>query len=187
MELFAERGFAETTVGDIEMAVGLQPRRGALYRHFRSKEALLQEVVDRQLERIDRGLEDLDAAASAEPLDAVMALGRWFLAELDAAAPLFRVLEQDGARLPAVRDTMRARVIDAGHQRVADLIRARAGSGDVDADAIAALIIGPLANHRRTAWTFGTSPLGLDDERLLHAWRDALAALVNTTRVTSAR
>ena len=34
MRLFAERGFRATGVGDIEAAAGLQPRRGALYKHL---------------------------------------------------------------------------------------------------------------------------------------------------------
>src|SRR5690348_7783062 len=41
VRLFAANGFRETTVGEIEAAAGLEPRRGALYRHFESKEALL--------------------------------------------------------------------------------------------------------------------------------------------------
>jgi AcrR family transcriptional regulator len=153
-----------------------------MYRHFASKEALLEAAVSEQLERIARGLAAIDDTTAGDPLDALMALGRWFLAELDAAEPLFRVLEQDGARMPEVRDTIRANVIDEGHARVSRLIRSRAGSRSIDADAIAAMIIGPLANHRRTSWTFGAPPLAIDDERLLRAWHQAIAALVLAAR-----
>jgi AcrR family transcriptional regulator len=182
MRLFAERGFRETSVGDIESAVGLQPRRGALYRHFPSKEALLHAAVNGHLERIDRGLTEIDALTGSDPLDSLMTLGRWFLAELDAAEPLFRVLEQDQRLLREVRDSVRDRVVDAGHRRVSDLIRARAGDVAVDADASAALIIGPLVNQRRTAWTFGRPPLAVDDERLLRAWHATVVALVTSIR-----
>lgn len=182
IRLFSEHGFRETSVGDIESAVGLQPRRGALYRHFASKEALLEAAVASHLDRIDRGLADIDATAGTDPLDALMSLGRWFLAELDAAEPLIRILEQDGHRLTSVRDVVRARVIDAGHQRVSLVIAGRSTDQRVDADAMAALVIGPLANHRRTAWTFGRPPLDLDDERLLAAWQAALTVLVNNAR-----
>src|SRR5262245_35719211 len=46
MRLFAEHGFAGTTVGDIEDAAGLTRRGGAFYRHFRSKEDILSASVD---------------------------------------------------------------------------------------------------------------------------------------------
>jgi len=35
IELFAERGFDGTSVGEIERAAGLAPRSGALYQHFK--------------------------------------------------------------------------------------------------------------------------------------------------------
>ncbi|MGD0144078.1 MAG: helix-turn-helix domain-containing protein, partial [Rhizomicrobium sp.] len=39
--LIAERGYHETTVGDIEAAAGLTRRAGGFYRHFSSKEDVL--------------------------------------------------------------------------------------------------------------------------------------------------
>ena len=43
--LFAERGYAATSVGDIQQACGLTRGSGALYKHFPSKRALLGEVI----------------------------------------------------------------------------------------------------------------------------------------------
>lgn len=184
LRLFAERGFRETTVGDIETAVGLQPRRGALYRHFASKEALLHAAIEEHLTSIEAALSQLDGLPGTDVEAEALPLGRWFLAELDAERLLFRILEQDGDRLPALRDLVRARVIDAGHRRVAHLIERRAARTRArpDADALAVLVIGALANHRRNTWTFGAPPLGVDDERLLRAWSDSLATLVAQAR-----
>lgn len=58
MELFAERGFRATTVGDIEAAVGLAPRRGALYKHFASKQALLEAAVRSHIDAAAAGERD---------------------------------------------------------------------------------------------------------------------------------
>jgi AcrR family transcriptional regulator len=185
MTLFAERGFQETTVGDIEAAAGLQPRRGALYRHFPSKEALLEAAVQQHLVSVESGLAAMDEAdPETDIAAAAIPLGRWFLAELDAERRLFQILEQDGGRLPVLRDLVRERVIDAGHRRVAALIERRAhGVRPLpDVEALAILIVGPLANHRRCEWTFGAAPLGISDERLLRAWADSLAQLVAQTR-----
>ena len=60
-ELFAERGFAGTGVADIAAEVGITP--GAIYRHFSSKEDLLEHIVLGSLARIG----DVVDAATAEP------------------------------------------------------------------------------------------------------------------------
>jgi hypothetical protein len=101
--------------------------------------------------------------------------------ELDAERHLFRIFENDGDRLPGLRDLVAEQVIDAGHQRVAELIQRRhVGTEPIDAAALAVVVIGPLANHRRTRWTFGQVPLDVDDERLLRTWADALTSCIDT-------
>src|SRR5437660_12615728 len=99
VRLFAEKGFRETTVGEIEAAAGLEPRRGALYRHFPTKEALLQAALERHLQ----SLADADAAREDVPTGDVRAeallMGRWLLGELDRERAIVRILEHDGARL----------------------------------------------------------------------------------------
>jgi AcrR family transcriptional regulator len=177
LRLFATNGFTETTVGDIEEAAGLQPRRGALYRHFGSKEELLMAAVETHVASVEAALARIDAVPPADLAADARAWGRWFLAELDAERNLFRVLEQDGDRFPGLRDVVRERVVDAGHRRIGELIRQRhPAAGAIDAEALALLVIGPLVHHRRAMWTFGRPPVGVDDERLLQAWSDALPA-----------
>ena len=51
LELFAEEGFQGTTISEVERRVGLTPGTGSFYRHFPSKEALLQAAVDSEVER----------------------------------------------------------------------------------------------------------------------------------------
>jgi len=187
IRLFAERGFRDTTVGDIEAAAGLQPRRGALYHHFPTKQALLEAAVQTHLTVIETGLGDLDELPGLDLRTEAMLMGRWFLAELDAERYLVRLLEQDGDRVPRIRDLVRERIIDAGHQRVEALIRRRFGdrAATVDTEALAALVIGALANHRRVSWTYGAPPLGIDDDRLLSTWVDTLVSLVEVARTPS--
>ena len=178
LRLFAERGFRETTVGDIESAAGLQPRRGALYNHFPSKQALLEAALHEYVQSVEVGLRKLEGLSGEDVEAEALAMGRWCLAEIDAAYYLFRIAEQDGDRLPGIRDLIRERVINSGHREVEKLLRHRLGAArGVDTEALAALIVGPLANQRRVTWTFGEPPLGLDDERLLKAWSQSLAAL----------
>jgi AcrR family transcriptional regulator len=49
LELFRDKGFVKTTIGEIETAAGLKPRAGTFYRHYESKEALLKEIALTQL------------------------------------------------------------------------------------------------------------------------------------------
>ena len=48
LALFARQGYSATSVADIQQACGLSPGSGALYKHFPSKKALLQEAKRRR-------------------------------------------------------------------------------------------------------------------------------------------
>ena len=50
VRLFATRGYDATSVVDIQVACGLSPGSGALYKHFPTKQALLEHAVGRILE-----------------------------------------------------------------------------------------------------------------------------------------
>ena len=185
MRLFAEKGFSATSVGDIESAVGLQPRRGALYKHFPSKEALLQAAVRHRLDEVAVGaaqLQALDlAVTSAEPellRPIAVALGHWLLAELDRLRDLTHVIEHEGRRLRKLRNQVRREVVDTGNAAAAQLLRATV-PGHRDPEATAVILIGALTGVRRAEWTYGAPPLGVDDDRAVAAWADLLLTLVS--------
>jgi AcrR family transcriptional regulator len=179
MRLFAERGFRATAVGDIEAAAGLQPRRGALYKHFPSKQALLEEAVRSHLGRAATDASQIGSIPDTAWSDRdqrrriVAALGRWFLDEMDRLEDLTRVVEHDGPRLPQLVVELRAGMVDLSYRTAAGLVAAI--SPDVaDPEATAVVVLGALVALRRTAWTFGAPPLGIDDDRALTAWTDAV-------------
>ncbi len=64
-ELFAERGFVATSIGDVVERVGIT--KGAFYFHFDSKAQLAQEVVE-GYRRFLRTLQREAAAAESEPI-----------------------------------------------------------------------------------------------------------------------
>lgn len=66
-ELFAERGFGAVPIGDIAAQVGITGP--AIYRHYRTKEALLESL----LERTVNGFADVVAAAGDVELEALVA------------------------------------------------------------------------------------------------------------------
>ena len=74
MRLFAAQGFRGTTVGEIEAAAGLAPRAGGLYKHFRSKEEVLEAGIDRHLAETALSLGIAEAAAAKRYIRALKRL-----------------------------------------------------------------------------------------------------------------
>lgn len=179
LRLFAAHGFAETSVGDIEEAAGLQPRRGALYKHFGSKEELLAEVVRRatadamtvsaQIEGLDLNPLATADAATLRPL--IGLVGHWFLAEMDRLEQITRVFEHDADRLSDFAADVRTHLVDNSYATTTAILTAVA-PGLADAEATSILVLGPLVAARRTVWTYRRAPLGVDDERLLRGWTE---------------
>lgn len=67
-KLFAERGYTATTIGGIAAEAGFS--KGALYRHFASKEELFLALLE---ERIDRPVRDVIELVESAPSDRNMA------------------------------------------------------------------------------------------------------------------
>jgi AcrR family transcriptional regulator len=189
MRLFATQGFEATTVGEIEVAAGLQPRRGALYKHFDSKQALLEEAVRADLDMAALGVRqienvDLSSLATAdrevlEPL--VRAVGQWFLDEMDRLEDLTRVFEHDSGRLGPLTDEVRENLVDLSYRATVRILRALAPQG-LDPEAAALMILGPLVALRRTTWTYAAPPLGLADDRTLGCWTSTALSIIDSLR-----
>src|SRR5947208_572113 len=134
VRLFAEKGFRETSVGEIEAAVGLEPRRGALYRHFPSKEALLQAALEEHLRSLADAEVTLDEIPPGDVRAEALVMGRWLLGELDRERAIVRILEQDGDRLPELRASFRRDLVDASYVLAAGLASRWLGSSSNGAD-----------------------------------------------------
>lgn len=180
MQLFAERGYASTSVGEIERAAGLAPRSGALYQHFQSKEDVLEQAIERHLEAVD----DLGSALEMLPLGDLRAeltlMARWNLASLDRRAPLSRFVRREGDRVPAkLRHRLYARLVELPYTRVASWLRGRlqeAGVEEPDLHALALIMIEPMSSYRSLQQLFGRTPGKVDDERFIETWVDVCLA-----------
>ncbi len=191
MHLFATRGFTGTTVGAIESAAGPSPAGASSTSTSPARSALLDAAVARHLDAVATGAEQLAelsfAGVAGDDLDRartlVVEIGRWFLAELDRQHDLTRILEQDGERLPALRDLARERIVETGYRAAAGLARGVGATGAAsDPDAVAVVLMGSLVGLRRTTWTFGQPPLDLDDDRVLAMWADTCIEVLRQLR-----
>lgn len=206
MALIAERGFNGVSVGEIEAAVGLAPRRGALYKHFPSKQALVEAAME---ERIT-GVADLSdqvawfasSEAMADPRSSLRLIAQVALAELDREKHLNQIIEKDGNRFPELRDRMRdamvepgfryaeeifaawlrpAPCVDADSDRDPDLDRAAA----VDVAAVATVLLSALVHHRRHEWLLGEPPHAIETDRFLDAWVDVAMGALGIKEIAS--
>jgi AcrR family transcriptional regulator len=123
LRLFAERGFSAVSVGEIERSVGLVPQCGALYRHFASKEELLEAAFRGYLESLTAGRVQFVGSATSDVRADALDLARWVLHELDDQRDITRVLEREGDPLPTLCDTFRTHVSDSGYAGMAEILR----------------------------------------------------------------
>jgi hypothetical protein len=52
----------------------------------------------------------------------------------------------------------------------------------LDVDALSAVLLGGLVDSRRSNWTFGGTPAGVDDDRFLSGWADLWVHFVTHRR-----
>lgn len=180
LRLFSEQGYDATPVGEIEQAAGLTPRAGGFYRHFPSKEAVLEAVLAREVESLG-SLRELQRLMPLGDRRAELALlCRWSLSELDRKELLLRVLMRDGDRLPALVRRAKAEWIEPSYAATAGVLKAYADASGrtIDAEAMAVVALGAIAQLRIGGMLFGTPAQGLPDERFVDAWVDLVTALV---------
>lgn len=176
--LIAERGFDAVTVGEIEAAAGFVARGGTLYKHFSSKNELLEQAMQRHVDSLEN-LDDLDQFHELPDLRSeLVVLGHWILTRLTREEQISKIIEKEGHRIPAVVDAMRNGVSEPGYAMTAAYLLERGLATDWDHEALAVLLLGGLVNLRRSTWTFRHPPSGVNDERAVATWAELCARLV---------
>ncbi len=186
--LFSERGYAATSVADIQQACGLTGGSGALYKHYPSKRALLDEVVGVHLATMRAG----NAAFAAHvPDDIEGALhyivdAVWTSMRNDRAAlrVLLRDLDDFPDLLERIWAEIRSNVYDVLTSWIAEQVRRRA-MRVTDPAATAAVLLSSLTYLPILHTLIGHTPGDIDSERFAKAWvQHALATLTPDVRPT---
>jgi AcrR family transcriptional regulator len=184
MRLFGEQGYQATSITQIEAAAGLAPGSGALYHHFKSKEALLEAGIDRQLDR-RRAMHDIRTlfAGLGDLRIELTMLGRYVLTVLDEEAQLLQIAARTPPDQSPRLDNAYAALIDGLYTEVADWIKGWVPKiGAQDAKAIAAVGVDALLGKRATNAVFRLSATDLQDERYIAEWTAMLAGRVDALR-----
>jgi AcrR family transcriptional regulator len=94
LPLFAERGFAATSIAAIESAAGLAPRAGAFYRHFAGKEALFEELAREHITETPDEFDFAGLEGFGDTRAELVALARRFELAAERQKPYLRVIEE---------------------------------------------------------------------------------------------
>ncbi len=187
LELFAERGFRGTSVGEIEAAAGLSPRSGGLYKHFPSKEALLEAAFGERIAAIDEFNRRLEVAPLGDLRAELTLTARWGLAELRRERELVRVVMKDGDRMPALAARFHEAIVDRALRLTEEALRRYAserGAEFPDPAATARVVCSALVGFSIQQTLFGED--GVDDERFAAAWVDSNFALIENLERSAA-
>lgn len=179
MRLFCEQGYRATSVAQIEAAAGLAPGSGALYHHFKSKEALLDAGIDRQLDRrrsmrdirmLFRGVGDLRTDLTL--------LGRYLTAVIDEEQQFLTI----AANTPGGKSTRLTAAYGALlHGLHADLAELAGNWGPnipkEDIEAISVVGIDALLGNRVSILLDGREQ-AISDDRFLAEWTTMLTCRI---------
>src|ERR1700754_4834650 len=180
MRLFSAKGFDATSVSQIEAAAGLTPGSGALYHHFKSKEALLEAGIDRQLDRRQamHDIRTLFAGLGDLRIELTM-LGRYVLTVLDEETQLLQIAARTPPDQSPRLNNAYAALIDGLYAEVADWIKGWVPKiSKQDAAAIAAVGVDALLGKRATNTVFRVPAMDLQDEDFIAEWTAMLAGRV---------
>jgi AcrR family transcriptional regulator len=116
-ELFAEKGYEATSLGDIANAVGIS--RPALYNYLSNKEDLLTALVESLSQGLADALTTLRRRPDLTPTDKLRDLTGMLVRQRAEHPAQFRILDRSESMLP---DDSRARHLKARREIVAELV-----------------------------------------------------------------
>ena len=173
MRLFAEKGFAGTTIGDIEGAAGLTPRGGGFYGHFQSKDDILTAAVDTHIVLANQSRAAVNLLPFGDLRSELTLVCRWLLESIDQQREVFQVVEREAERFPKLREKWRVDLLESAHRAAVAFTQRwaeKTGHPSRDPEASAVIMVGAAMNYRRAQWTFGQAPLAVSDERFVETW-----------------
>jgi AcrR family transcriptional regulator len=180
LKLFSEKGFDGTSVTDIEAAVGLKPGNGSFYRHFKSRESLMEEVVKREIENVRRWRTSTRLAEEAG--EGQEKLKRGFLQSLEgmeAIKDLINLLarEYGQGRFPGLMAQLKALLLDEGLEAFREEYREDIKNGvlrDLDPRVLSSVVMSSLVGYHLANMYFGTELGGVKRQD----FTDGLANLI---------
>lgn len=168
LELFVEKGYKATTIVDIEQAAGLTPGGGGTYRHFPSKQAILEAGI----EQGRRSTQAVLAPVPTSMLEA--ALGGIEMSRANAQMTL--LVLRDLGQFPELQQKVMDDVVMPIYQVAAERTAVISPTGD--ADAIAAVVSHAMLGFILFESVLGTHALDVDADRFAAGWARLLDLVI---------
>jgi AcrR family transcriptional regulator len=187
LRLFAERGYAATSVAEIEAASGLSPGAGGLYRHFRSKEEVLaaavREHITRTSEQISATFQRAAALQDRPLIDRLRLTATAGMGKMREEADLIRVLFRDLDKFPNLVAEMREGIVNPLYDMIAKWLAAQPEMAGVDEDwdAMALALGGSIVNFWLASDALHEPPQRVDEERFINGWARIAMGLAGKT------
>jgi AcrR family transcriptional regulator len=177
MRLFGEQGYRATSVAQIEAAAGLAPGSGALYHHFKSKQALLEAGIDRQLDR-RRAMRDIRAlfAGLGDLRSELTMLGRYVLSVLDEESQLLQIASRTPPSHSTRLSDAYAALFDGLYAELADWVSNWLPTiSEQNALTLSTIAVNALVGKRATSAWFRPPDAGIPDEEYIAEWTSTFA------------
>ncbi|MDF1628844.1 MAG: TetR/AcrR family transcriptional regulator [Alcanivoracaceae bacterium] len=161
LALFAQKGLEGVTVSELEEAVGLKPGSGSFYRHFPDKGALLEALIEQEIERAQMRRAREQGALDDPNQDVREALTQQFrltLRGLRENTALINLLSRAADHFPALISRLRAAFVLEASQTVARSYAGRIQRGDMvsaDPAVLATLVQSTLFGYFSAEQAFG--------------------------------
>ena len=182
MRLFGEQGYQATSVAQIEAAAGLAPGSGALYHHFKSKQALLEAGIDRQLDRRS-AMRDIRAlfAGLGDLRSELTMLGRYILSVLDEESQLLQIASRTPTAHSARLSDAYAALFDGLYAELADWVSNWISTiSEQDAMVLSTIAVNALVGKRATSAWFRVPEAAISDEQYIAEWTAVFAERIQS-------
>jgi AcrR family transcriptional regulator len=187
LRLFAERGYAATSVAEIEAASGLSPGAGGLYRHFRSKEEVLtaavREHITRTAKQINATFQQSKETRSDPLADRLRLAATVGLGKMREEADLIRVLFRDLDKFPNLVAEMREGIVNPLYDVIGKWLSDQPEMAGLDEDwnALSLALGGAIVNYWLATDALHEPPQRVDEERFINGWARLAMGLVGET------
>ena len=185
MQLFEQQGYSSTSVAAIETAAGLSAGAGGLYRHFPTKQAILEAGV-RDILQMHDTVRAVDFDTSNLSLrDELGLFVRGGLILIASQRALIRLFYRDLEAIPELHAEVKSRLVYTGTlefaTRLQQLAKRRGLPDDLDFEAVATIFAGAVTNVG-VIQALLDEPPPVSHERFAEAWIDALVCLLEGGR-----
>lgn len=181
IKLFAEQGFRETSIGEIEQAAGLTPRAGGFYRHFPAKDDLLKTALEDYFDDINADLAIGDVLPLGDTRAELILMARTILKHARRNRDVRRIVRREWRHIKGVAERAHEIAQVDAYKDVLEWTTKKlkdCGKDHLEPTATTVAIFGSVFFLLFTL-DQGDLPLGIDEEPFLDAWSEMALGLLS--------